>query len=620
VNIPPSYYTTYPDNSVRVHIAWQDTVDDFDLYVNDLAGNAVNASTQGSTVFEDVDLGQLTSGTYDVQVVAFTVVNESYTGTALVGPPPADGARLAKYKTGKFTFTQPKVLGGPDGLLFGVQDLEPRAAFDPLGNIYVAAIQGTPGGTDVWKSQDGGNSFTYLGQPDGGQSASATAGRTPGVGGGDEDIAIGSAGRVYVASLFGVQQPMTITMSGSTTGGATWLANPMSQNVPLDDRQWIAAAGENTVYLTFAQSGALLVGTNSIFCMKSTDGGLTFPQIAEVTKPELGVQPEFQGNIAVDPRNGNVYTVFIGHPGNYVYVARSTDGGLTFALKLVKSGSQTESYGNVFPVMAVDRGGNLHVVYSNGRNIFLASSSNQGDTWTVPVRVNNSTESKTGLSPWIDAGDAGKVDIMWWATSAPSNLTGDAKWKVYFAQTLNALAKSPTIAENAATGVFHTGPICVRGTACAAGTRDLAEYGSTTVYVDGKAMIVYPDDQQTSNPLSYFVKQTGGTVVLSAPAHAALHAGREERAGKPDRFGLDQNYPNPFNPVTQIRYSLAEDASVRLTVYNVLGQETATLIDGEQQAGVYSVPFDASRLGSGVYYYKLAAGGFVEVRRMVLLK
>jgi subtilisin family serine protease len=622
VNIPASYYTTYPNNSVRVHLAWKDTVDDFDLYVNDLAGNAVNSSTQGMTVFEDADLGQLTTGTYDVQVVAFATVNESYSGSASVGPPPADGARSARYKTGKYTFTQPKVLGGPDGLLFNVQDLEPRAAYDAAGNIYVAAIQGTPGGTDVWKSQDGGNTFAYLGQPDGGQAASATAGRTPGVGGGDEDIAIGSTGRVYVASLFGIEQPMTITMSSSTNGGATWVANPNSQNVPLDDRQWIAASGDKTVYLTFAQSGALLVGTSSIFCMKSTDGGLTFPQVTEVTKPELGVQAEFQGNIAIDPRNGNLYTVFIGHPGNYVYVARSTDGGNSFVLRLVKSGSQTESYANVFPIIAVDRGGNLHVVYSTGKSICLASSSDQGETWTQPVRVSNGIETKTALSPWIDAGDAGKVDIMWWATSAPSNLTGDAKWKVYFAQCLNALSKTPTISENAATGVFHTGPICVRGTACAAGTRDLAEYGSTTVYLDGKAMIVYPDDQQTANPLTYFVKQTGGTGVLSGAAATAprLEAVREASKGAPDRYALEQNYPNPFNPVTQIRYSLPEDGHVRLTVHNILGQTVADLIGGDQPAGNYSVAFDASRLPSGVYYYHLTAGTFADVKRMVLLK
>ncbi|HYQ87268.1 MAG TPA: hypothetical protein VES59_08515, partial [Bacteroidota bacterium] len=119
-------------------------------------------------------------------------------------PPGVSGtlARTATYVTGAFTFSQPLLLDGPRGVIFGVQDLEPRAAVDSQGNIYVAAIQGVPAGTDVWKSTNGGGSFTYLGQPDGAQAAAATAGRAPGAGGGDEDIAVGLTGRVDVSALW----------------------------------------------------------------------------------------------------------------------------------------------------------------------------------------------------------------------------------------------------------------------------------------------------------------------------------------------------------------------------------------------------------------------------------
>ncbi|MDE3058347.1 MAG: T9SS type A sorting domain-containing protein, partial [Bacteroidota bacterium] len=376
---------------------------------------------------------------------------------------------------------------------------------------------------------------------------------------------------------------------------------------------------DNEVYLTFKQLGALLVGTESIFVLKSFDGGTTFPQSTEATLPEFGVQPDDQGNIAVDQNNGNVYTVFIGHPGNSVYVARSTDRGKSFTLLLVHQGPVGASYQNVFPIIAVDRGSNLHVVYSDGTNVYLTSSSDQGTVWTAPVRVNNGTETKTALAPWVDAGDAGKVDIMWWATPSPNSLAADAQWKVYFAQTQNAFAKTPSISENAATGIFHTGPICVNGTGCASGTRDLAEYASATVYRDGNAMIVYPDNQQTSNPLTYFIKQTGGAVVIApvkmkktAPAVAKL----------PDHFALDQNYPNPFNPSTTISFALPANSFVQLTVYNILGQEVAMLVNEEMEAGTHIVRFDASRLPSGVYFYKLAANGgaFVNVKRMVIMK
>ena len=274
VNVLPSFYAANPSFEIRVHVSWDtlfDDVNDFDVYVYDGSGNLVNSSTQGNTKFEDVNLGQPPSGIYQVQVVAFATVNATYSGAAALGPPPPDEVRGGKYKQGRFTFSPPTRLLGPDGLIFGVQDLEPRAAYDAQGNIYVAAIQGTPAGTDVWKSADGGNTFTYLGQPDGAQAASATVGRTPGLGGGDEDIAIGSSGRVYVCSLFGIEDPMTVTMCSSPNGGAAWIANPMSQDVPLVDRQWIAAAGDNTVYMTFQQLGALLSGTTSILLLRSEE-------------------------------------------------------------------------------------------------------------------------------------------------------------------------------------------------------------------------------------------------------------------------------------------------------------------------------------------------------------
>jgi len=198
------------------------------------------------------------------------------------------------------------------------------------------------------------------------------------------------------------------------------LVNPVASDVPLNDRQWVATYGANIVYLTYQQLGALLVGTNSIFVVKSFDGGVTFPQVTEATTPEFGVQPDVQGNITVDQINGSVYTVFVAHPGNTVYIASSSNGGVSFSLKLVHQGPSGLSLGNVFPTIAVDRGSNLHVVYSDGTNVFLASSSDQGTTWTVPVRVNNGSNTKTALAPWIDAGDAGKVDITWWELLQPA--------------------------------------------------------------------------------------------------------------------------------------------------------------------------------------------------------
>lgn len=88
----------------------------------------------------------------------------------------------------------------------------------------------------------------------------------------------------------------------------------------------------------------------------------------------------------------------------------------------------------------------------------------------------------------------------------------------------------------------------------------------------------------------------------------------------PTKYALHQNHPNPFNPVTIIRYELPEVSNVVLKIYDILGKEVATLVNGVQDAGYKEVVFDASKLTSGVYFYKLSAGEFVAVKKMLLVK
>ena len=85
-------------------------------------------------------------------------------------------------------------------------------------------------------------------------------------------------------------------------------------------------------------------------------------------------------------------------------------------------------------------------------------------------------------------------------------------------------------------------------------------------------------------------------------------------------FNLEQNYPNPFNPTTSINYTIAERSAVSIKVYDVLGNEVATLVNSTQEAGAYDVNFDASQLSSGLYIYTLNAGDFTSSKKMMLLK
>ena len=88
----------------------------------------------------------------------------------------------------------------------------------------------------------------------------------------------------------------------------------------------------------------------------------------------------------------------------------------------------------------------------------------------------------------------------------------------------------------------------------------------------------------------------------------------------PGEYALHQNYPNPFNPNTTIAFHLGKSGSVRLSVFDVLGREVATLTDGHKDAGAHQVTFDAARLASGVYVYRLQAGDFMQTRTMLPLK
>jgi hypothetical protein len=88
----------------------------------------------------------------------------------------------------------------------------------------------------------------------------------------------------------------------------------------------------------------------------------------------------------------------------------------------------------------------------------------------------------------------------------------------------------------------------------------------------------------------------------------------------PQKFAVEQNYPNPFNPTTTINYSVPEKSNITLKVFDVLGREVATLVNGQVEVGNHQVTFDASKLSSGIYYYTLQSGNNISTKKMMLVK
>lgn len=183
--------------------------------------------------------------------------------------------------------------------------------------------------------------------------------------------------------------------------------------------------------------------------------------------------------------------------------------------------------------------------------------------------------------------------------------------------------------------------LCNFGGAAATITVTLAGSGSTpNVYftggaVDGKTYYMNDVYNDSSTAVTFSGGQASFTATLPAygssiyilsdtliqmtfPELVSVRV--SDAANMPASYSLSQNYPNPFNPTTTIRYSLAEKSRVRLVVYNALGQQVVTLVNSDQGTGVHEAVFSGDLLASGVYFYRLTAGSFVKVNKMLLLK
>jgi hypothetical protein len=467
--------------------------------------------------------------------------------------------RAPIYTAGNFSFgSTQQLLPGSLSATLGFQDVEPEIKIDIYGNIYIGAIEGVPAGVDLWKSTDKGANFVYLGQPDGAQCpVPGTCTNDAGLGGGDDSIDVSPGGYLYVSSLWLGSITMSASYDGGVGGvepGQKWEVNPVAAAVPSDDRQWVAAYGPQTVYMSYRQilaAGANL--SNVIFVAKSTDGGKTFPQQVATFPATSLVTARREGNLVVDPYNGNLYTSFRpqelnGHKRSELWLLKSTDGGSNWSMSQIYQGPAGTDIGNVFPVMAVDRGGNVHVAFSqcdfdaltqNSSNcgVYLMSSSDQGANWLAPVKVNNGAATSYAIFPWIVAGSPGVVDITWYGANITAS-TEAADWHLYFSQVTNALSNSPTFSQvQAVPQIIHNKDICLKGGACGTGNRKLAEYYQITLDPDGNANIAFTDtvnNNATGDGRTWFTKQTTGpSALIPPPASAPATFGSNYSLGSP---------------------------------------------------------------------------------------
>lgn len=410
---------------------------------------------------------------------------------------------------GGLSFTNTPLLR-PDG------GSEPAISISTSGTMYLDGLSWQNFQTNVWKGPFG-STPAFQGAID------ANIGK--GIGGGDADIDIGSTGTLHFTSLMFFFNPTVKALqlgvsavacpNGDTSNN---FSNCKKQIIDTtqSDRQWITSDG-NHVWISYHDSGS----STLIHVQRSDDDGYTWKKVGNPIVGQDGATGNAtfnndQGPIVADPFTHNVYDIYAaGEAGiqkgtsadfNNIYVSRSTDLGKTWTAALVYHTPVFTALNNVFPSLAVDpTNGRLYAVWSDAHMVSFSTSSDQGKTWSSAVAV-NIAPATTAIFPWVAAYN-GTVDVVYYATTAASKDDSSAVWYTYLAQTTNEGASFTQSRANSTPN--HVGVICVEGTACAPGTRNMLDLFEVAINPqNGKAGIIYTDDTFTDgngNPFPQIV-------------------------------------------------------------------------------------------------------------------
>jgi photosystem II stability/assembly factor-like uncharacterized protein len=466
------------------------------------------------------------------------------------------------------------------------------------------------------------------------------------------NLGIGTAGSTTTGDSLGF-------LIKTTNGGATW--SDVGYNF------------KNIVYSVATPSPTTWYvgrGRNAIF--KTTDAGATF---VEQTQP-ITATPNFNDIGFADENNGYAFTSTGG-------IIRTTDGGTTWenantpfgttviyaghvfsANKAIAVGGSAKAFmttdggttwtalttgipGNFFTVRFYDDNFGVIAGY-NTPNPVASKTTDGGTTWiplTFPVEFDGNSLWGVGFrnsnTYWL-SGINGAIYYTTdggttWNNTKPATgntlysfaVVGDEMWLSGTQGTILKGYSSPFIPVNLVSFSANVVDDQVNlnwKTATETNNkgfeieRNLGVSWNKISFISGKGTTSegtsysYIDNPQTNGLVQYRLKQIDfdGTYEYSNVV--------EVNIGAPAKFELAQNYPNPFNPVTTIKYSLAVKANVELKIYNILGKEVARLVNENQDAGNYSVEFNATKLSSGVYFYEINAGSFNAKKKMILIK
>jgi hypothetical protein len=367
---------------------------------------------------------------------------------------------------------------------------EPELHVDSQNNVYVTAPIGVQYAQSfLWKSEDNGDSFDLLrGSPviqrpnPGAGSGDATFTFLPPANGGEVDALVWSD----LVNLAGLQNAATFD-GGNTFPPEYW--NEYATQ-PGADRQWLAGMKIPGTETTRVWQWYDQVDINGNSVIYTDDYGKTW---VDGQRGDIGTGNP--GNMVADPVNKKLYLTWGDGPS--VMVA---NGGMDANdFKSIKV-AQGKSVATLFTVVDVDTAGNVYVVWSDGgepRNTFLATSTDQGKTWSDPVTVNPPSQ-KTTLFPWIAAGDPGRVWVTWYGSSKPEAAPDNrGPWYAYASQSLNALSNKPKFKTvRVSDRINHDNEICLSGIGCTAGQaedRNMLDDFTADIDPQGMLHVAYND-------------------------------------------------------------------------------------------------------------------------------
>ena len=430
----------------------------------------------------------------------------------------------------------------------------------------------------------------------------------------------------------------------SNDGGVSWQNDIRLTNDPNWSEYPSVAIVDSIIYVAWMDDRDV----NSyydIYFKRSTNNGLSWEDDKKLTSTHKSGIP------SIATAQNDVFIVWEDiRDGNWeIYFTKSSDYGLTWQTELRLTNDSAPSWRPSIAVSGYAPNENVFIVWSEERDadkeIYFKKSIDGGNNWSEDIRLTNSVGESE--SPCISANDS-KINICWSDTRIE---IGNAE--IYFKSSSDegttwsedkritqepANSGSPSIASNSSLvhiawadyrsanqEIYYTRSTDdgINWTPDTRITNNSTESIFPSIAISDSVVNLLWQEGLNSNYSIYYNQNPIGNIITNVVCISN---------NVPTEFVLDQNYPNPFNPNTKIRFTIPsvitsgakQSIMVALKVYDVLGNEMATLVNEEKAAGIYEVEYQSTfgsyQLASGVYYYQLRAGDYLETKKMILIK